>query len=149
MQPVWSYRGILTQALLINFVLGLLSLALPFVIQILTDDVLVRGDRTLLIQIVLAVVVMQSMGSALEWIQSTLIAHFAQRLELGLVLEFGRKLLRLPLTYYESHRSGEIISRLRDIEDINQLIAQVLVNLPSQFFVMLISLGLMLFYSLC
>lgn len=148
LQPVWSYRGILTQALVINFVLGLLSLALPFVIQILTDDVLVRGDRTLLIQIVLAVVVMQSMGSALEWIQSTLIAHFAQRLELGLVLEFGRKLLGLPLTYYESHRSGEIVSRLRDIEDINQLIAQVLVNLPSQFFVMLISLGLMLFYSL-
>jgi ATP-binding cassette subfamily C protein len=146
-KPVRSYRHILAQAVLINLVLGLLSLALPFLIQVLTDDVLVRGDRPLLTQIVLAVVVMQSMSSSLQWIQDTLIAHFAQRLELGLVLEFGRKLLRLPLAYYESHRSGEIVSRLRDIEDINQLIAQVLVDLPSQLFVALVSLGLMLFYS--
>jgi ATP-binding cassette subfamily C protein len=144
---VSPYRGILSQAFVINLVLGLLSLASPFLLQILTDDVLVRGDTKLLMGVVIAVVVMHLVSSSLQLVQSNLIAHFAQRLELGLVLEFGRQILRLPLTYYETRRSGEIVSRLGDIQQINQLVSQVVATLPSQFFIAVISLGFMLFYS--
>jgi ATP-binding cassette subfamily C protein len=144
---VWIYRGILFQALPLNLVLGLLSLASPFLLQILTDDVLVRGDTKLLTTVVISVVVMNIISHSLSFVQSNLIAHFAQRMQLGLVLEFGRQILRLPLTYYETRRSGEVISRLQDIDQINQLIAQVVVGLPSQFFIAIISLFFMLFYS--
>jgi ATP-binding cassette subfamily C protein len=146
-QRVWIYRGILFQALPLNLVLGLLSLASPFLLQILTDDVLVRGDTKLLTTVVISVVVMNIISHSLSFVQSNLIAHFAQRMQLGLVLEFGRQILRLPLTYYETRRSGEVVSRLRDIDQINQLIAQVVVGLPSQLFIAVISLFLMLFYS--
>ena len=144
---VWIYRGILFQALPLNLVLGLLSLTSPFLLQILTDDVLVRGDIKLLTTVVIAVVVMNIISTSLSFVQSNLIAHFAQRMQLGLVLEFGRQILRLPLTYYETRRSGEVVSRLRDIDQINQLIAQVVIGLPSQFFIAIISLGFMFFYS--
>ena len=144
---VWIYRGILFQALPLNLVLGLLSLTSPFLLQILTDDVLVRGDIKLLTTVVIAVVVMNIISTSLSFVQSNLIAHFAQRMQLGLVLEFGRQILRLPLTYYETRRSGEVVSRLQDIDQINQLIAQVVVGLPSQFFIAIISLFFMLFYS--
>jgi ATP-binding cassette, subfamily C, bacterial len=147
LQPVWRYRSVLFEALIINLFLGGLALALPFLIQVLTDDVLVRGDRSLLTTVILAVLVMETIGRGLEWVQYNLIAHFAQRLELSLVLEFGRKLLGLPLTYYESHRSGEIVSRLRDIESINQLVSQTVITLPSQMFTALVALGVMLTYS--
>lgn len=147
LQRVLPYRGILLQALFLNAILGLLSLSSPFLLQILTDDVLVRGDLKLLSIVVIAVIVMQLISSSLELVQSNLIANFAQRLELGLVLEFGRKILQLPLSYYEARRSGEIVSRLRDVQDINQLVSQVVIGLPTQCFVALISLGFMLFYS--
>ena len=146
-KPVWSYRGVLGEAFSINIVLGLLSLASPFLLQILTDDVLVRGDTQLLAGVVTAVIVMEIVSNSLRMVQSTLISHFAQRLELGLVLEFGRSILRLPLTYYESRRSGEIVSRLRDIQQVNYLVSQLVVSLPSQLFIAIISLGFMLFYS--
>ncbi len=146
-KPVWAYRNLLTEAFLINLVLGLLSLTSPFLIQILTDDVLVRGDTQLLAGVVIAVVVMNLVSSSLGLVQSNLIAHFAQRLELGLVLEFCRQILRLPLSYYESRRSGEIVSRLQDIQQINQLVSQVVVSLPSQLFISVVSFGFMLFYS--
>lgn len=146
-QRVWPYRAILLQALLINIVLGLLSLAFPFLLQILTDDVLVRGDTKLLTSVAIAVVVMNLISSSLGLVQSNLIAHFAQRLELGFVLEFGRKILHLPLSYYESRRSGEISSRLGDIKEINQLVSQIVISLPSQCFISLISFGFMFFYS--
>jgi ATP-binding cassette subfamily C protein len=90
---------------------------------------------------------MNVVSRSLSFVQSNLIAHFAQRLQLSLVLEFGRQILRLPLSYYEARRSGEIVSRLRDISQINQLVASLIISLPSQFFIAVISFSIMVFYS--
>jgi len=144
---VVPYSGILIEAFFINLFLGLLSLASPLFLQILTDDVLVRGDTKILKGLAIAIIIMNLMSSGLGFIQSNLIIQFTQRLELGLVMEFGQKILRLPLNYYESRRSGEVVSRLQDIEEINQLVSEAVVSLPSQFFIAIISLILMLFYS--
>jgi ATP-binding cassette subfamily C protein len=146
-QRIWHYRSLLGQVLLLNLVLGVLSLAMPFLIQVLTDDVLVRGDLKLLNGVAIAVVVLTLFSTGLGWVQANLTAYFAQRLELGLVLEFGRAILHLPLTYYETHRSGEIVSRLRDIQALNQLVAQVVVSLPSQLFIAIAALVVMLCLS--
>ncbi len=125
----------------------MLSLISPFLLQLLTDDVLVRGDTRLLEIVTIAAIVMNFVSSSLRLVQSNLITHFAQRLQLGLALEFSRQILRLPLLYYESHRSGEIMSRLRDIQEINQLVSQSVIGLPSQLFIALISLTFMLSYN--
>ena len=55
---VWPYRFILAQAIAINFAVGLLSLASPLMMQLLTDDVLVRGDTQLLTTVAIGVIVM-------------------------------------------------------------------------------------------
>ncbi|MBD2665584.1 ABC transporter ATP-binding protein [Richelia sinica FACHB-800] len=146
-QRVLPYRNLLFQVLLINVILGILALGTPVLIQLLTDDVLVRGDTQLLTVVVTAVVAMTLFSSSLQVLQAVMIAQFGQRLQLGLVLDFGRRILQLPLNYYESRRSGEITSRLGDINEINQLVSQVVVLLPSQFFIAVISFCLMLFYS--
>jgi ATP-binding cassette, subfamily C, bacterial len=147
-KQLWFYRRTLIEATICAQVIGLLSLAYPFLIQILTDDVLIRGDRQLLTGLAIAVIAMNVVSTWLELVEYNLIVHFAQKLELGLILEFARTLLRLPLTYFEARRSGEIVSRLEDVQQINQLVAQVVISLPSQLFIAIISLGFMLFYSL-
>jgi ATP-binding cassette, subfamily C, bacterial len=141
------YRFILLEALLCVTLIGLLSLASPFFIQILTDEVLIQGNTRLLTGVVLAVIVMYVVRSGLSLVADNLIAHFTQRLELSFILEFGQQILRLPLTYYETRRSGEVVSRLRDIEEINRLASQAIVSLPSTILIAIVSLGLMLFYS--
>lgn len=144
---LWLYRAILAEALLCALIIGLLSLASPFLIQILTDDVLIRGDTQLLTGVALAVIAIGLVRRSLTLVQKNLIAHFAQRFELGLILEFGQQILRLPLTYYEVRRSGEIVSRLRDIQEINRLISRTIISLPSEFFIAVVSFSFMLFYS--
>ena len=144
---VLPYRGILFQALVCIIIVGMLSLASPILMQILTDDVLVRGDMDLLREVGIAVLLMNLVSYSLRMVQSNLIAHFAQRLQLGLILEFGRQILRLPLKYYEARRSGEVVSRLEDIQKINQLVSQVVITVPSQSAIALVSLGVMIFYS--
>jgi ATP-binding cassette, subfamily C, bacterial len=144
---VLPYRGVLFEAILCVTLIGLLSLTSPFFIQILTDNVLIQGDSRLLLGIVIAVVVMSVVRTGLSLVAENLITQFAQRLELELILEFGRHILQLPLTYYETRRSGEVVSRLHDIEEINRLVSQVVVSLPSSVLIAIASFGLMLFYS--
>lgn len=147
LKRVLPYRGILLEAFFCALAVGILSLGHPILIQILTDDVLVRGDTKLLMAVVIAVCAMNLFSSSLRFVQSNIVAHFAQRLQLGFVFEFGRQILRLPLAYYEARRSGEIVSRLRDIQEINQFISQIVVGLPSQVFIGIVSFCFMLFYS--
>lgn len=144
---VLPYRSILAQAIAINIAIGLLSLASPLMMQLLTDDVLVRGDTQLLTTVVIGVIFMNLIRSAIGLVQSFLIGHFGQRLQLGLILEYGRKLLHLPLDYFEGRRSGEVVSRIADVNAIHSLVGQIVLGLPSQFFIALVSLGFMLFYS--
>ena len=86
LRRVWAYRGLLAEALLLNLVIGLLALALPLVIQILTDDVLVRRDVDLLTTVALGALALIGFSSLLQLIPGNLIAHFAQPAKkLGLV----------------------------------------------------------------
>jgi ABC-type bacteriocin/lantibiotic exporter with double-glycine peptidase domain len=147
LRRVYPYRWILLQALVINIAIGLLALAMPIMMQLLTDDVLVRGDLQLLATVSIAVIAMNLFRSIIGLIQSHLVGHFGQRLQLGLTLDYGFNLLRLPLSYFDAHRSGEVISRLGDVRTVNALVGQIVLGLPSQFFIALLSLGLMLLYT--
>lgn len=147
LHQLWFHRRILREVFAINMVLGGVSLAMPFLIQILTDDVLVRQDTRLLNIVALSIGILVSFGALFSWIQANLIIHFAKRLELSLVMEFARKLLHLPLSYFESHRSGEVISRLQDVQMIYHLVTHIVVGLPGQIFIALVSLLLMTIYS--
>lgn len=147
LKRVLPYRWILAEAIAINLVIGLLALAFPIMMQLLTDDVLVRGDTQLLMTVAIVVIVMNLFRSAISLVQAHLIGQFSQRLELGLILDYGYQLLRLPLSYFDTHRSGEVVSRIADVNKVNALVTQVVLGLPSQLFIALISLVLMLVYS--
>lgn len=143
-RPGWP---LFLQATAISMAIGMLALAFPITTQLLTDDVLVRKDTSLLTTVVIAVLALNVFQGLMRLVQSMLVGHFGQRLQLGLTLEFGYTLLRLPMSYFDRHRSGEVVSRLQDISRINNLVAQTIFALPSQTFVALISLTVMAIYS--
>lgn len=143
----WPYRFLLLQALAINSVIGLLALAMPLLMQLLTDDVLVRRDAQLLTSLGLAMLALFTFRGVISLIQGHMVGHFAQRLQLGMVLEYGHRLLQLPMLYFDSHRSGEVVSRISDISRINALVSDLVLGLPSQLFIAAISLVVMLIYS--
>jgi len=146
-QRIAPYKFILFEALVINVFLGILALTSPFLIQILTDDVLIRGEEKILRGLAIAIIIMALVSSGLQIIQANLTIQFSNRLQLGLIKEFGRKILKLPLQYYETHRSGEVVSRLKDIQEINFFVSQFMVRILTQSFTAIISLSLMLLYS--
>lgn len=146
LQQIWPYRTSLLQVCIYGLFIGLLSLTIPFLVQFITDDVLLEADNHLLPKVALIALSFFIVKNLLDLAQVSLVANIFQRLELGLTLEFGRKLLKLPLNYYETRHSGEFASRLKDIARINELIVDGAVQLPGLFFTAIVSLGCMLFF---
>jgi ABC-type bacteriocin/lantibiotic exporter with double-glycine peptidase domain len=141
------FRPLLGQALILNMLIGLLALAMPLLMQVLTDDVLVRGDSRMLTSLGIGIMVLFMLRSALTLVQGHMVGHFGQKLQLQMVLHYGNRLLKLPIDYFESHRSGEVVSRISDIQLINDLLTDVVLGLPSQFGIALISLIWMWMYN--
>jgi len=144
---LWPQRKLLLKVLSLNLAIGLLALGMPLLMQILTDDVLIRADVDMLRSLVIGILVLFLLRSLLDLLQGTLVGYFGQKLQLQMVLHYGRQLLHLPLSYFENRRSGEVVSRLDDIQRLNALITNLVLGLPSQCCIALISLLWMWRYS--
>jgi ATP-binding cassette, subfamily C, bacterial len=146
-QRIWLYRGILAKLLPINFVVGLLALATPLLLQFFTDQILVKYDTQKLTLVAISVVLLTLFSSGLSWFQSNLVAYFAERLQTGLKIDFAQQILHLPLSYHEARRSGTAIRRLSDIQRINLLVSQLIIELPIKGFVGIVALACIYIYS--
>jgi ATP-binding cassette subfamily B protein len=76
-----------------------------------------------------------------------MVGYFAQKLQLQMTMHYGHRLLALPLRYFENRRSGEVVSRISDIQHLNSLMTDVVLALPSQLCIALVSLLLMWTYN--
>lgn len=144
---VLPFRALLLQVFMLNLLIGTLALSMPLVMQILTDDVLVRGDDQMLASLSIAIVALFFFRAIIDLLQGTLVGHFGHKLQLQMLFHYGHRLLQLPLGYFENRRSGEVVSRIEDIQQVNKLIGSVVLGLPGQFCIALVSLLLMLTYS--
>ena len=82
-------------------------------------------------------------------LQNFLMASFAERLSLTLRSEVAEKLHRLPLTFYDRHQVGEVMSRVtNDLEMMSQALQTGLLRLFVAVGTILGSLGVMAYFSL-
>ena len=146
-QFLTPFRPLLTQAIALNSVIGLLGLSMPLLMQILTDDVLIRGDSNLLASLSLALMLLFVLRGLLSFLQGHMVGYFAQKLQLQMTMHYGHRLLALPLRYFENRRSGEVVSRISDIQHLNSLMTDVVLALPSQLCIALVSLLFMWTYN--
>lgn len=144
---ILPFRALLLKAFALNLLIGVLALAMPFLMQVLTDDVLVRGDSQMLLSLSVGIMLLYAFRGLIELLQGTLVSHFGQKVQLQMILHYGQHLLRLPLSYFEGHRSGEVVSRLGDIQQLNQLVGQLVLGLPGQCCIALVSLLVMWGYN--
>ena len=63
-------------------------------------------------------------------VQVLVMASFSERLNLGLRARIGKKLSRLPLSYYDAHQPGDTISRaINDLDKVSEVLQRGLLQL--------------------
>ncbi|MDC0706646.1 MULTISPECIES: peptidase domain-containing ABC transporter [Priestia] len=106
--------------------LGILS---SFYFQILIDDVLAKGLRNKLHLIslgMIALIICQVLSNA---IRNHLLLYFTQKIELNLAIQYYKHVLKLPMNFFESRKTGEILSRMTDVQRIKNSVAESTISL--------------------
>jgi ATP-binding cassette subfamily B protein len=88
------------------------------------------------------------LSSAFSWIQGWIMAGVTQRTVLRLRTEVDEKLGRLPLSYFDGHARGDLLSRVtNDIDNIGQSLQQSLTQLMTSLLTIVGVLIMMLLIS--
>ncbi len=108
-KPYTTRLGLASFALLITTAIGLVF---PYVIQNLIDGVLQTGDRALLNNIALGLVVLFIIRFFFEYFQRYLLEYVGERVVIDIRNELYAHLHALSAQFFTMRRSGEIVSRL-------------------------------------
>jgi ABC-type multidrug transport system fused ATPase/permease subunit len=119
--------------LAIGFVLMLINrvsgLVLPASTKFLIDDIIGKQRRELLLPLVLAVLAATAIQGVTSFTLTQLLSKAAQRLIAELRRKVQAHVGRLPVAYYDSNKSGALVSRIMsDVEGVRNLIGTGLVE---------------------
>jgi ATP-binding cassette subfamily B protein RaxB len=113
----------LGQALVLSAVLQLVVLASPFYMQLAVDEAVLKGDEGLLTALALGFALLMLISIAAEWLRAHVLLFLGGALNFQMGAGLFHHLVRLPLEWFEKRHIGDLVSRFRSMEPIENLIA--------------------------
>ena len=139
------------------------SIGGAYVIKPIINDCIIPGDYGKLAKMLVMMAGIYIGGALFSYTYSRLMVHISQKTTYAIRQDLFDKMQRLPLSYFDAHTHGELMSRYtNDIDTINEILNNGLVSLasgaltfagvvavmlylnPLLFLVTLFSLGLMM-----
>lgn len=151
LSDLWSrftnFRGPFTQIFVLSLVLQLLTLLMPFFIQLVIDEAIGQGDTSLLTILLIGFGSIYALSAVTQALRDWVILTFGQSLSFQLGGNVIRHLLRLPLGYFERRHVGDLLSRIGSISPIQSLLTKGLVNVLIDSALLVTTLIVMLMIS--
>ncbi|MEA2488954.1 MAG: hypothetical protein QOH21_746 [Acidobacteriota bacterium] len=127
---IWARRGRLSLGLGLMLVSRLAGLVLPATSKYVIDDVIGKGRHDLLPLLALAAITATLIQAATSFALSQILGVAAQRAITEMRKSVEQHVLRLPVSYFDSTKSGVLISRIMsDAEGIRNIVGTGLVQL--------------------
>ncbi|MGC4128195.1 MAG: peptidase domain-containing ABC transporter [Bergeyella sp.] len=144
---LFQYKSLFFQ-LAIGLLAGsLLSLIFPFLTQSIVD-IGIRNQDLNFIYLVLIAQVMLFLGRmGIEVIRSWILLHLSARINISLISDFFIKLMKLPISFFDTRMTGDIMERINDHHRIEQLLTTSSLNTLFSLINLIIFSIVLLFYD--
>jgi ATP-binding cassette subfamily B protein len=109
----------------------------------LVDNVLPGGNLSLLNLLGVAMVIIIILRLLLNFFQTIFVLKTGQKIDATLILGYYHHLLKLPQTFFDNMRTGEIISRIGDAVKIRVFVNEVSISFVLNIFILIVSFTLM------
>lgn len=106
------------------FAASLISLLLPFFTQAIVDTGIVNQDINFIYLILAGQLVLFTSQTAVRFIQSWILLHVGTRMNVALISDFLVKLMKLPLGYFDTTMTGDLLQRIGDHRRIEAFLTQ-------------------------
>jgi ATP-binding cassette subfamily B protein RaxB len=149
---LWSkitgLKSALFKLLALSLLLQLFSLATPYYMQWVVDEVLISHDQPLLIVLALGFGLLVLVNVTTSSVRSWLILRLSSLLSMQMGVNLLHHLLRLPMSYFESRHIGDVVSRFGSLAQIRERMTTGLIETIVDGVMSLTVLVMMLFYSI-
>lgn len=109
--------------LIIGLILGsLFQLIFPFLIQAIVDIGIVNKNIGFIYLILLAQMVLVISRMSVEFIRRWILLHISTRINISLISDFFIKLMKLPMSYFDTKLTGDILQRIDDHVRVEQFV---------------------------
>lgn len=143
-----KYKSLIIQ-LCVGLLAGsLLQLIFPFLTQSIVD-VGIQNQDIGFVYLVLVAQVMLFLGrTSVEVLRSWILLHLTTRINISLVSDFFIKLMNLPIAYFDTRMTGDIMQRIGDHRRIENLLTGTTLNTLFSFFNLIVFSAVLIYYSL-
>ncbi|WP_055443229.1 ABC transporter ATP-binding protein [Lacinutrix himadriensis] len=142
---IWPRRKLVFIGLILIIIKSISGLILPWQSKVLLDDVVPSKDPSqlyTLIGIVLLAILVQAVTS---YLLTKILSVQAQYLISELRAQVQKKVLSLPISFFDNTKSGALVSRIMtDVEGVRNLIGTGLVQLVGGTFTAVVSLVILI-----
>ena len=109
--------------ILLGLIVGcLIQLAMPFLTQAIVDVGITHQNLTLIWLILLGQLVLTISRTTVDFIRRWLLLHISMRINISLVSDFFIKLLKLPMSFFDTKLMGDLLQRMADHKRVEQFL---------------------------
>jgi ATP-binding cassette subfamily B protein len=142
------YRRYLFQ-LLLGLLLGsLIQLIIPFLTQSIIDIGLNNNDIGFIYLILFAQLALVIGRMSVEFIRGWLLLHIGTRVNVAIVSGFLQKLMALPVAFYDTKLTGDILQRIDDNNRIEEFLTSASLSILFSFFNLIVFGIVLAIYSI-
>ena len=144
---IMKYKRIIAEVMLGSFVVQLFGLVTPLFTQVILDKVIVHRSMSTLDVLGIAFVAVTIFEFLLNLTRNYIFIHTANKIDAKLGSKLFNHLFALPFVYFESRKVGNIISRVRELDQIREFITNKSVSVIIDLFFSTVFLIVMFIYS--
>ena len=116
------YRNLVGQ-LFLGLLLGsMIQLMLPFLTQSVVDFGINNQNLGFIYLVLIAQLMLSFSSSAVEFIRGWILLHLGTRINIALISDFLIKLMKMPIGYFDSKMTGDILQRINDHKRIQDFL---------------------------
>ncbi len=139
--------------LLVQLVLGFgigssLQLIFPFLTQSIVDVGINTNDLGFIYIILIAQFVLLLSRMSVDFIRSWILLHISTRLNIAVLSDFLIKLMRLPINFFDTKMTGDIMQRMNDQKRIESFLTGQSLQIVFSLFNLVIFSMVLAFYNL-
>lgn len=142
------YSKYIAQVVTAMIVGSLISLIFPFITQNIVDKGIGTGNISLIVTLLIAQVVLIFGQTANNLIRSWLMLHITSRISISLISDFLAKLMRLPISFFDTKKVGDILQRINDYSRIQNFLTGSLLSIAIAIVTFIVYSVLMSCYNL-
>ncbi len=128
------YKKYLLQLVLGLFLGSLIQLIIPFLTQSIIDIGLNNNDIGFIYLILFAQLALVIGRMSVEFIRGWLLLHIGTRVNVALVSGFLQKLMALPIAFFDTKLTGDILQRIDDNNRIEEFLTSASLTILFSFF---------------